>query len=1032
MDQYHFDSKEKGFRTFNEINTRYISQKSCKFLNNDLFRSFSLESPHQTLNKILLKKKTSSFSSMNELFSVNLDNEAIFEILEKKREHSTESMKELLHFLMNNVKDEHQSFPKNLIRLKKMINVGTNNFLLEILKNHFLFSSLEDDLLQALILKMEHFKAKKNKYIFEKGDSSDYFFIIEKGSLERTCKASSSLKNDEINKGEISINNGSSLKNNERNKEENSLSNVSSSLQNNEIIKEEILLINATSCLKNKEEISISYVSSSLKSNKENKEEILSSNASAFLKNNEKHEEEILSNNAFFLKNKEKNKEEIKISIDSSFLKNNGKNKEILSKSNSSSPLKNIEKNKEEIAESNSEEISVILGKGDYFGDYTLLYNISKSDKMKALESSLLWGLSAPVFHEVLKRITLNKFHENFEFIQKLSYFKDMTNEQKEDLAYKIVVKKFMKESEILLNYLKFNSLYVIKQGEIHLSCDSKVIKVRKNGDYFGNFFSRKEKYQIKVVSNYLECLEISNESFMEIFGMNFQDIIYSNIKKEAFENSKILSNLTNIQIQKILANMLNLSINQDSSIEFDGKIFVVLEGELISDDNSVTLIKGNVYGEQFLLKEHYKPFFSKFKAINDSLISFITKSEFEKFLKMDYSDIIKENKFSHENHFSPDKLSSPRKKNAIDLQQLLIIKKIGDGHSGAVLLVKDKEKLYALKIISKGYVITEQMEDFIRNEKKILWSLDFPFIIDLHRTFHDDSNIFFLFEYINGKSLYKVWLEHGKRFSIDQAQFYIGTLILCLQYLHMKGIIHRDIKPENVMIDSKGYIKLIDFGMSKSFVKIKTASLRPKNKKNLFEEEENPNENTLLLNYKSYLTQRTFTLCGTPHYTAPEVIKSKGYSFLIDYWSLGICLYEFLIGRMPFGEDEENPLLIFKEILTKEIVFPKGFEHENAKNLIIQLLDKRPNMRLGSFQSFETLKNHKFLEDLNWDDLIMKKIEPSYLPKIESNLEKDIAKAQSNNITFERLMKTKQMKAFYERSKDVKSSFIGWDEIFF
>ena len=98
---------------------------------------------------------------------------------------------------------------------------------------------------------------------------------------------------------------------------------------------------------------------------------------------------------------------------------------------------------------------------------------------------------------------------------------------------------------------------------------------------------------------------------------------------------------------------------------------------------------------------------------------------------------------------------------------------------------------------------------------------------------------------------------------------------------------------------------------------------------------------------------------------------------------------------------------------------------------LIKQLLDKRPNRRLGSFQSFETLKNHKFLDDFNWDDLIMKKIKPSYVPQMKSNLEKEIVKAEAEGITFERLMKTTHMQAFYERSKEIKSSFLGWDEIF-
>jgi len=609
-----------------------------------------------------------------------------------------------------------------------------------------------------------------------------------------------------------------------------------------------------------------------------------------------------------------------------------------------------------------------------------------------------------------------------------------MTIEQKEALAHRVIVKKFMKESEILLNYLKFNSLYVIKAGEIQVSVNSKVVKVRKMGEYFGNFLPFKEKYQIKVLSNYLECLEISNENFIDIFGTNFQSIIHSNIKREAFQSSKILSSLKNIQIEKILSNMSDLSFKEAEFIpivpDFINKIFVILEGELISDDSKVLLQRGQVFGERLLVEENYEPEFAGFKIRKHAVISYLKKEDIKKFLKMEYLNIIKENQlFSHENMFSPDKLNCSIKKNKLDMQKLLIVKKIGDGHSGIVLLVKDKEKLYALKIISKGYVITEKLEHFIRNEKKILWNLDFPFIIDLHQTFHDESNIFFLFDFIIGKSLYKVWREHKKVFSIEQAKFYLGILILCLQYLHMKGIIHRDIKPENIMIDSEGYIKLIDFGMSKSFITIETASLKMKKKKSFLVEEENKGDDHQM--YSSYLNQRTFTLCGTPHYTAPEVIKSKGYSFLVDYWSLGVCLYQFLTGKLPFGENEENPLDIFKLILTVEFDVPQTLQNENAIALIKQLLDKRPNRRLGSFQSFETLKNHKFFEDFNWDDLVMRKIQPEYLPEIKSNLEKEVKQAEAEGITFDRLLQTTKMKDFYKRSKEVKSSFVGWDEIF-
>lgn len=848
----------------------------------NVFRSRSLDmSPRKSssLSRRAAFVRKCSFASLshNELPFVEFNNLTYSDFVEKRKltsQTSQNSLKDLLEFLMTEVQFESQTFPKNLTRITKNINYRLNIFLFEILRHHFLFSTLETDLLQALIFKMECFKAKPDQIIFEKGDSAEYFFIIEKGKLQRTYTLSGDTPT------------------------------------------------------------------------------------------------------------------------------------------------------------------SVILKKGDFFGDYTLLYNMSKNDEMKSLENSILWGLSRPVFHEVLKKITESQFHENFEFIKNLSYFKDMTLEQKEALAYRVVVKKFMKQSEILLNYLKFNSLYVIKEGEIQVSLNNQVVRVRKKGEYFGNFLPFRENYQIKVLSNYLECLEITNENFMEIFGTNFQSIIHTNIKREAFQNSKILSNLKNIQIQKIISNMSEITYKENDFIsivpDLKDKIFVILEGELTSDDSKVILRRGQIFGEQLLVDESYQPSFSGFKVSKLTITSYLNKGDIKKYLKMEYVTIIKENQlFSHEDMFSPDKLNCSIKKKTLNLAKLLIIKKLGDGHSGIVLLVKDSEKLYALKIISKGYVITEKLEHFIRNEKKILWNLDFPFIIELHQTFHDQSNIFFLFEFIIGKSLYKVWIEHQRQFSVEQARFYISTLILCLQYLHMNGIIHRDIKPENIMIDSEGYIKLIDFGMSKSFETIATALLRLKKRKSqtITMEEETKSKDPQI--YHSYLNQRTFTLCGTPHYTAPEIIKSKGYTFLVDYWSLGVCLYQFLTGNLPFGEKEQNPLDIFKAILTQEFTFPVNFQNENAIALTKQLLDKRPNRRLGSFQSFETLKNHKFFEDLNWDDLMMRKIRPEYLPEIKSNLEKEVEEAEKEAITFERLLQTKKMKEFYEKSKNVKSSFLGWDEIF-
>lgn len=170
-----------------------------------------------------------------------------------------------------------------------------------------------------------------------------------------------------------------------------------------------------------------------------------------------------------------------------------------------------------------------------------------------------------------------------------------------------------------------------------------------------------------------------------------------------------------------------------------------------------------------------------------------------------------------------------------------------------------------------------------------------------------------------------------------EQSQFYIGSMILAVEYLHKKNIVYRDIKPENIMIDEKGYLKLIDMGTAKIL----------------------KNENGIC---------RTNTILGTPHYMAPEILKGKGYSLSVDLWSIGITLYEFLCGRVPFGEECEDPREVYELIQKQEVKYPKYFDPNSnklAKQLIEQLLNKIPDARLGG--SYAALKAHRWFEQLDW-----------------------------------------------------------------
>lgn len=193
--------------------------------------------------------------------------------------------------------------------------------------------------------------------------------------------------------------------------------------------------------------------------------------------------------------------------------------------------------------------------------------------------------------------------------------------------------------------------------------------------------------------------------------------------------------------------------------------------------------------------------------------------------------------------------------------------------------------------------------------------------IVKLIKTFKDSERIYFLTEFVLGKDLFNILSDLGILKESD-ARFYIAAIILILEYLHEREIVHRDIKPENIMIDVDGYPKLIDFGTAK------------------------------------IVQGRAYSRLGTPYYMAPEVILGEGYNQQIDYWSLGVMLYEFLCGNCPFGVDEEDAYSIYKKVLEHRLEYPSWVNPNiSAKPLIEQLLSVNPAIRTGG--SVDNLKHN-------------------------------------------------------------------------
>jgi len=293
-----------------------------------------------------------------------------------------------------------------------------------------------------------------------------------------------------------------------------------------------------------------------------------------------------------------------------------------------------------------------------------------------------------------------------------------------------------------------------------------------------------------------------------------------------------------------------------------------------------------------------------------------------------------------------PDPLALPPGK-AVTLADFTLGKTLGTGAFGRVKFVtcKVNNNYYALKTLKKAAIIKMKQVDHIVSEKAILQSLQHPFIVNLYAAFHDPRYVCMLLEYVVGGEFF-THLRKAGRFDNDAAMFYASQIAAIFEYCHSKNIVYRDLKPENILINADGYVKLTDFGFAK------------------------------------VIEHRTYTLCGTPEYIAPEVLLNKGHGKPVDWWTLGILIYEMIVGYPPFVD--EDPMGIYQKILSGKIVFPKLFD-KNAKGLVKKLLTADLGKRYGNLKNgVDDIKGHKWFKDLNWDDLLEKKVTPPFKPVVK------------------------------------------------
>lgn len=284
-----------------------------------------------------------------------------------------------------------------------------------------------------------------------------------------------------------------------------------------------------------------------------------------------------------------------------------------------------------------------------------------------------------------------------------------------------------------------------------------------------------------------------------------------------------------------------------------------------------------------------------------------------------------------------------------LKIEDFELLKVVGKGSFGKVMQVrkKDTNRIYALKTIRKAHIISRSEVAHTLAERSVLAQINNPFIVPLKFTFQSPEKLYFVLAFVNGGELFH-HLQKEQRFDVHRSRFYTAELLCALECLHGFNVIYRDLKPENILLDYQGHIALCDFGLCKLDMKDE---------------------------------DRTNTFCGTPEYLAPELLMGNGYNKTVDWWTLGVLLYEMLTGLPPFYDENTNEM--YRKILSEPLHFPdKDIMPPAAKDLLTKLLNRDPQQRLGANGSAE-IKAHPFFHAIDWLKLLMRKYDPAFKPSV-------------------------------------------------
>ena len=567
---------------------------------------------------------------------------------------------------------------------------------------------------------------------------------------------------------------------------------------------------------------------------------------------------------------------------------------------------------------SNGDKEIRFLGPRDYFGEAAILFNMNRSMTVTVEESTECYQLSESFLIETLgknfkKEIIYSISKNAFQKSQTMKIFADPFCFRK--ILDDCIIKSF-EDNEIIIsksqNPNKEKKVYVLLSGNLIEKETNDIIASR--GQLYGEHLIRdennKQKYTI-IGKNAVKLIEFDWNVIPSKFGFK------GNTKK-------FFSIFSKVEILR------NISLFKETPINKLIDIVKLMKKQAFKKDQ-VIFKEGEVGNLLYMIKRGTVNIMATAISVCDSTIFYLTKEDFKKVLDENMVAYLSR-KMALEDGF-----------NTL-LEKLFFVKNLGRGKFGDVSLVHNEKTFFAIKAVNRK--AAEKHKILIKyyiQERAILLKLQHPFIMKLVKTYKTDSNIFFLLEYIPGKTMsnYLNYRPQKQLKNFQETIFYMATLFIAVDYLNSRYICHRDLKPDNIIINERGYLKIIDFG------------------------------NSVKLN------GFTNTMTGTPHYMAPEILLRGGYGFSCDYWSMGIIAYEIYYGKYPFGQNAKDPIEVYKEIIKKKLEFKNG--DSKIITMIKSLLTKKVADRICTL---ENAKKLEVFENFNWDELLEFKIIPQYIPK--------------------------------------------------